>query len=83
MGKSVIESALNFLYAELNARKRNALKCAARENAAPLTSLNRPKDFSFVIHHCVRECMPVNVPSKCTCVISLFLIDRKDAMTHD
>ena len=43
------------------------------------TGRNRPKDFSFVLHHCVRECMPVNVPSKCTCVISLFLTDRKGA----
>ena len=23
---------------------------------------------SCVIHHCVRECMPFNVPGKCTCV---------------
>ena len=37
----------------------------------------------YYIHHCVRECMPVNVPSKCTsiCVISLVLKDNKGAMT--
>ena len=36
---------------------------------------------SCVIRHCVRECMPVNVPSKFTCVISLLLTDNKGAMT--
>ena len=31
----------------------------------------------------MRECMPVNIPSKSTCVISLFLTDSRGAMTCD
>ena len=34
-----------------------------------------------MIHHCVQECMPVNAPSKCICVISLLLTDNKGAIT--
>ena len=36
------------------------------------TGLNGPENFSFVIHYCVRKCMPVNIPSKCSkCIVYL------------
>ena len=34
-----------------------------------------------VLRHCVRECRPVNVPSKCAYAISLLLTDNKSALT--
>ena len=33
---------------------------------------NGPKDFSFVLRHCVRECMPVNVSNKCILLFPSF-----------
>ena len=70
---------LNNIYTVEMGTGRAGLGRAGRGLNLQARGRNGPKNFSFAIHHCVRDCMQVNVPSNCTCVISLFLTDRKGA----